>query len=96
MKFTVKVEITPQDIENGVPGHSWYCPVAWALRRALGDCGLAFKYAGVGYDRVWIIRPGASDLGGPLPAFMQAWIRDWDTDCRGAPIKFEIELETGT
>ncbi len=94
--ITVKVEVTQQDIENGVPGHPWHCPIARALSRALGDCGLVFEYAGVGYDRVRILRRGASDLVGPLPIFMQAWIRDWDVEQRGTPIKFEIELEVAT
>lgn len=92
--LTIKVEVTQTDIENGVPGHLWHCPVAQALSRMLGDYGLVFKYAGVGYDMVRILRPTGSDLVGLLPRFMQIWIRDWDEQQRGTPIKFEIELES--
>ncbi len=93
MKLTVKVEVTQRDSENGVPGHPWYCPTARALSRALGDIGLVFKYAGVGYNVIKILRPASPELNGRLPGFMVEWVRDFDERQSGAPINFEVELE---
>lgn len=34
---TLKIEVTDQDISEGVPTDSWQCPIARAIRRIYGD-----------------------------------------------------------
>jgi hypothetical protein len=31
-----RINVTDEDISNGVPGQSWFCPIALAIRRELG------------------------------------------------------------
>lgn len=81
------VEVTGEDIEQGVPGDCVDCPVARALNRALG---YAAGTVDVDADEYWL---GPQDNEGRpyrLPAAASEFVMAFDSDEAVAPFSFRI------
>lgn len=80
---TITVEVTAEDIANGVKGKCTSCPVARALSRAAGEpWSVAFDYATRERDcaRAW------------LTPKCRTFIEDFDCGEPVAPFSFTIEV----
>jgi hypothetical protein len=76
----VAVEVTQDDIDNGVAGSHTKCPIALALRRLTGFGGATVGYTSCGpyHERYY------------LPAYARKFIGAFDSD---KPVKpFTLEL----
>lgn len=80
----MKIDVTAEDIDNGVPGECGRCPVALAIARKLGLVGAGIR---VGPSAVRIRFDGARDLPAVARVFVEAF--DWDRPVE--PFSFEIE-----
>jgi hypothetical protein len=83
----VHVQVTSEDIENGVRRDGWKCPVALALFRATG-----VKYS--------VGRTVCRQIGQPgrnlLPTEIRAWTAAFDSGQFPKPMEFEIEINVPT
>jgi hypothetical protein len=77
------VNVTAEDIENGVPGSAKSCPIALAARRIEG-----LKVTGITTRRAIFQGHGVTML--PLEAVQ--FIHSFDADCPVEPFSFEIEI----
>lgn len=90
----MKIQVTQEDIKNGIRGSTTKCPVALACQRALGPdavaCGRAI-YTGVvqhAKPSNWVVKEyGAMFL---VPPQVRVWIQDYDDCVPVAPIEFEL------
>lgn len=82
------IEVTPEDIEDGMPGFGSSCPVALALRRSL-DAYASYDGAesSVGEGALYVChRPH------PLPPLVQDFVRRFDAGRSVEPLSFDVEL----
>ena len=75
MSIRYQIDVTQDDIENGVPGNAQYCPVALALARACPGVlwrvrdGCAIRHeCGPDATSTWI----------HLPRYVWDWVREYD------------------
>ena len=74
MSIRYQIDVTQDDIENGVPGNAQYCPVALALARACPGVlwrvrdGCAIRHDGPDSTSTWI----------HLPRYVWDWVREYD------------------
>lgn len=95
MKFkTIKVEVTAEDIANGVRGSCRNCPVALAIDRALKLD--EYESANVG-KRDWIIDNGErGQRDRILPRAARYFIREFDSGGWAKPFTFNIRMKLET
>jgi hypothetical protein len=78
----MKIEVTQEDIDRGIPEDPTSCPVARAVRRAFPDA----KQIGVDYgevvvdDNEWIVNAGTA-----------IFIEDFDRGDKVEPFVFELD-----
>lgn len=83
----IRVEVTQEDIEEGAPANCQRCPVARAVRRALGLTEVEIQV---------VLDPDLIDVGGiphDMPYSVGRWVREYDGSVgpEGAkPISFEM------
>ena len=65
----MKIEVTQEDIDLGVPGDNLKCAIARAIGRSVGPCA-------VGPDAVRIFATGQIIK---LPPQVQRWVEDYDS-----------------
>lgn len=87
----VKVSVRQDDIAEGFPGDSCFCPVAIAARRTLHLTGLT-----VGATTLFTgkIRAGIY-VNPPLPRPAQDFIARYDNDLPVGPFEFELDVPDG-
>ena len=81
----VRVSVTAEDIAQGTPYHSWGCPIAIAMTRALGHP--------VGVDEKWcwfVEKEGDVRHLHGLPEAVQAFVRAYDQQQPVAPFSFTV------
>lgn len=76
MRVEVLVDVTDDDVQNGVPGSIYHCPLGLAMRRA----GLVEPL--VAADYVFWGPRGQRDFF-PVDDQLGAWIRAFDSGDRG-------------
>lgn len=83
----LKIEVTAEDIRQGVRNNAFNCPIAHALRRASGHnavrvdvCDLTVNSAGEGLRSA------------PLPPEAESFLVLFDSSLDVAPFTFEVEL----
>jgi hypothetical protein len=81
---TITVSVTAADIDNGIRGDCWKCPIALALWRATGEKCL------VGRTHVWPL--GDKDRRTPMPEAAVDWIRKFDRAEFPKPMEFELTI----
>jgi hypothetical protein len=84
----IKVSVTAEDIREGTPGDYTSCPVALALRRALGDV------SEIEVDNVEaeIFLTNGDSLSLRLPPDAGRFINEFDCQRPVEPFEFELEL----
>ncbi len=90
----LRVEVTAEDIEDGVSGNAWSCPIAFATRRALRACGKLEEAGVFAVDDRYVLEVGGGltpDI--PLPEEASAFVARFDGGGRDVnPIAFEVDL----
>jgi hypothetical protein len=81
----VKIQVTEEDIKNGVREHCAKCPIALAAQRA--GC----QYPIVGTHLTFML--GAKNYSTDLPYYAHEFIGLFDTGQVVAPFEFDLELE---
>lgn len=78
----MKIEITAEDIKNGVRSNLFRCPLALALSRALGTQAIIHR----------CIIPDATKpcQWGVTPPEVLEWLRDYDDGFEVLPFSFEM------
>lgn len=94
MPKTVTIEVTADDISNGVCISIWDCAVATACARVgreLGysDIAVDGQFAYFDKDKSLALRAG---FRVELPARVQAWIKDFDNKRPVEPFSFELAV----
>lgn len=86
----VRIEVTEQDIEQGVAGDCENCPAALAINRALKpdfscdlDCEFVSIFGG----------PGAPVLNVATPLIVRTFIERFDDYSRVSPFSFELPID---
>lgn len=83
--MTYLIEVTQQDIDKGIRGNSCACPVAWAIRSAIGDGDIEIR---VGED---LITVGNAQV--PVPKIAYRFIRAFDYGLYSVePFTFTLEV----
>ena len=89
----LKVKITKEDIEDGVAGSCYWCPVARAIRREvkkLKDTRAGYLLTGVA---VYCREVRVGEWAGNLPEEIANFVIAFDTDRNSVkPISFELEI----
>lgn len=86
----MKVQVTQDDIDNGACGSPYRCPVALAVRRAVGKLD-RFYSTQVSVSSYHIVVEG---LGHAAPGpQLEQWIWDFDSHRPVPPIEFDLELK---
>jgi hypothetical protein len=82
MSQVITVTVTQSDINEGLRGSIYICPVAQALSRALGAAAVTngYQWSSGGDWFIWH----------DLPTVARYWIGDYDNYRRVAPFSFEI------
>lgn len=93
MSEKVRIEVTTEDIKNGVRGSTCECPIALAVKRAFPDV------VGVMVTRkVITLHNGSMSTNkvGSLPSIACSFIGDFDRamTVRPAPISFDVTFLT--
>ncbi len=81
---TLKVDVTQDDIDQGMPGDAMDCAVALALQRATGRANFGVR---VEEDQIVVLGESA-----PLPMKIQEWMNRFDAGHEPAPVSFTVEL----
>lgn len=82
----MKIEVTQEDIDTGIPGSACGCPVALAFRR------LGFHFADVA-ARSCFLAVGLTDgRVYSLPSIAADFISNFDTGREVKPLSFELEV----
>lgn len=74
----MRISVTREDIERGVPGHACLCALARAIERQYGPATVAathFKARGFRFR---------------LPLYMQRFVLDFDSGLPVEPVEFEV------
>lgn len=79
-----KIEVTQEDIENGVPCKSLYCPIALAVSRKLGIPV---------YIGIYTVCAEHNDLA-KLPYKATKWITQFDIGRKVEPFSFDLDVMT--
>lgn len=94
MSEKIRIEVTSDDIKNGVRGSKCDCPIALAVKRAFPDV------VGVMVTKKAITLHGggarSTSMVGSLPGEATIFIGDFDsvTGARPGPISFEVTFLT--
>jgi hypothetical protein len=84
----LKIEVTAEDIQNGMPGWCGKCPVALAVRRALGGfVKREVASVGVSYAAVYV-----DSRIHMLPSDARMFVQNFDEGEPVEPFDFEIEV----
>ena len=85
----MKIQVTQQDIDNGLKGLCTHCPVALAFKRVIqggsvevGDAAYIFPY---NFDGPTVMIT--------LPEFVHKFIRAFDSGNKVEPFEFECEVD---
>lgn len=90
---TIKVEVTEQDIHDGVKASCSNCPNALAISRVLGP---DFTQVTVGAINTLAINSnGSCAFSSRLPFGVMKWIADFDSGRKVKPITYTLTNELG-
>jgi hypothetical protein len=78
------VDVTQEDIDNGIPAHGTHCPVAIAIERATGG-----KYVGVAAG---ITFPNGNGKSVVMPDFVHEWYLAFDYGKHVEPFSFDLKV----
>ena len=81
---TITVSVTAADIDNGIRGDCWACPIALALWRATGE-----KWEVNGIDAYPVGRSRDRVI---LPESVRGWINKFDRALFPPPMEFELTV----
>lgn len=84
----MKIEVTQQDIDNGVPGDAESCPVALACQRTIPGC----HDLTVGDDTIEFDIDGDA-MAFDLPAEVATFVHRFDCKDAVAPFAFDLDVE---
>lgn len=84
----VTVDVTPEDLSNGLPGNCGLCPVALAVRRIVRD-DVAIRVSMSILSWRW---PDYTTGSVDLPWTAENFIKRFDAACEIEPFEFEIDL----
>jgi hypothetical protein len=87
---TVEVDVTHNDIEQGVKGDCHHCPIALALRRHFPSAPSLYVLYMASY-----IKPSETEnfLVGKLPDKAERFVKDYDAGKSRRPFRFELSLK---
>lgn len=85
----VKISVTQDDIDDGVPGHPYACAINRALRRVYPK-----KIVAVEKDRVYFVRRPNDVIEhmAMLPHVAAIFVRAYDNGEEVAPFAFDLEI----
>jgi hypothetical protein len=82
----VRIDVTQEDIDLGMPGKCGKCPLARAIRRATGSLALVS-----GED---VYASGFAHLA-QLPMEAQKFVKAYDSDQEVHPFSFDLDIPEG-
>jgi hypothetical protein len=81
---TITVSVTDADIDNGIRGDCWECPIALALWRATGEKWIveSLRAHPIGCRKRMVV----------LPDGVRDWIHKFDHSAFPKPMEFELTI----
>lgn len=86
----MRVKVTQEDIEKGIPEHCGKCPIARAIRRAMPDA-ISVGVGSIGVE--WFDKSGFRVA--ELPQQAQQFIYYFDFGEPVQPFEFDLEIPQG-
>lgn len=77
----MKIEVTQEDISNGIPDDCDYCPIALAAKRAGMESVLVYNSRIIARDE---------EVDAPLSIRARRFVRRFDAGLRVKPFNFEV------